>query len=71
MVRYTIALRGEPKSPRDHILFNEKHVDIHSGEQLAEYYLLGINPKGQVPALTSKSLSTPITDSLDITFHLA
>ena len=70
MVRYSIALRGKPKSPKDHIQFHEKHVDIHNGEQFTENYLRHINPKGQVPALISESLTNPITDSLDITLYL-
>ena len=47
-VRYTIALRGEPTSLAGEMKIVEKVVNLQRDENLAEGYLLGINPKGQV-----------------------
>lgn len=48
MVRYTIALRGLPKSENAAIMIEEKSVDIFHEEQLSEDFLCNINAKGQV-----------------------
>ncbi|KAL9119122.1 MAG: hypothetical protein Q9187_004325, partial [Circinaria calcarea] len=67
MTRYTIALRGDPSSAAATMAIEEKMVDLHRDENLAEQYLLAVNPKGQVPTLTSPALPIPLTESLDIT----
>jgi glutathione S-transferase len=66
MARMTMAFR--PDDPDN--VFHEQLVDIYKYEQLSESFLTTANPKGQVPALTSPSLTEPITDSLDITYFL-
>ncbi|KAL7782758.1 hypothetical protein V8C43DRAFT_295523 [Trichoderma afarasin] len=72
MVRYCIAIRGKPKDETLAIEFSEHEMDITSKlEQLSEEYLCYVNPKGQVPALTSPSLPEPIYDSVKITHYLA
>ncbi|KAK4574113.1 hypothetical protein LTR86_001874 [Recurvomyces mirabilis] len=71
MVRYTYAVAGHPKDPSSAMELDEQVLDIMKGAQLEEHFLVKVNPKGQVPALTSSSLDTPITDSLDITYYIA
>ena len=71
MVRYTLALRGPAEDDASAVLVEEKEVDIFHEEQLTEQFLSEINPKGQVPVLTSPALDKPIADSLEITHYLA
>lgn len=66
MARMTLAFcPGDPSRT-----FHQKHVNIYKNEQLSEPYLTTVNPKGQVPAMSSPSLPEPLTDSLDITYFL-
>ncbi|ETS80556.1 hypothetical protein PFICI_08085 [Pestalotiopsis fici W106-1] len=71
MTRYTFTL-GRAGLPQEtsSLDINLKLVNLHRDENLAEDYLLNINPKGQVPALTGNDLPTPLTDSLDISYWL-
>ncbi|KAF2102972.1 hypothetical protein NA57DRAFT_63700 [Rhizodiscina lignyota] len=71
MVRYCIAIRGEPKSGMSEATFFEKEIDIFANEQLSEDFLCHVNPKGQVPAITTSSLDQPLYDSVTITHYLA
>jgi hypothetical protein len=48
MVRYTIKLRGTPRSPASEMTFEEREVDIFHDEQLEESFFCEVNPKGQV-----------------------
>lgn len=48
VARYAIALRGEPSAPEAAMEIGEKFIDIHNGDNLAEWYLVEVNPKGQV-----------------------
>ena len=48
MVRYTFALRGQPKDTDSEIRIQEKPVDLWRGEQLTEHYLCDINTAGEV-----------------------
>ena len=48
MVRYTLALAGEPAEEASRIDVVEKVVDILHGAQLDEDFLCEVNPKGQV-----------------------
>jgi glutathione S-transferase len=69
MARVTLAFRKTP-TPPDPNTFTENLVDISKDEQLSEEFLTACNPKGQVPAMTSSALQSPLTDSLDITYYL-
>ena len=48
MVRYAIAVRGEPKDESSAMSITEQVVDLFHSEQLKEEYLCEVNPKGQV-----------------------
>lgn len=48
MLRYTVAIRGKGKNGYE-MDVREKEVDIQEKrEQLGEFYILHVNPKGQV-----------------------
>ncbi|KAK6860812.1 hypothetical protein PG995_004448 [Apiospora arundinis] len=48
-----------------------RFVNHKKDENLREDYLVHVNPKGQVPAMTGGALTQPLTDSITITLHLA
>lgn len=48
MVRYSLAIKGAPRDSAAAMVVEEQEVDIYNGAQLAEKYLLEVNPKGQV-----------------------
>lgn len=48
MVRYTLALRGTAVDSASSMSVTEKIVDIFNEEQIEEWFLCGVNPKGQV-----------------------
>jgi hypothetical protein len=49
MIRYTIAVRGDPEPGSVPITVEEHELDIvEKMEQLDEHFLLGVNAKGQV-----------------------
>lgn len=48
MVRYTIALRGHVGAGAVPIIVKEREVDIFEMEQLEEWFMFEVNPKGQV-----------------------
>ncbi|OQV08105.1 Glutathione S-transferase, domain-containing protein [Cladophialophora immunda] len=53
------------------IEFVEHEIDIYNSDQLQEFYLRQVNPRGQVPALVNKAvLPKPIADSMEITYYL-
>ncbi|KAE8155071.1 hypothetical protein BDV25DRAFT_135404 [Aspergillus avenaceus] len=69
MVRFTIALALRDKfASRELVRLTYQLVNLHRNENLEEGYLVNVNPKGQVPALTAKSLPAPLTDSLSISY---
>ncbi|POS70335.1 hypothetical protein DHEL01_v211268 [Diaporthe helianthi] len=71
MVRFTYVLgrsSADPATSGVHIDY--QLVDINRQENLGEDYLININPKGQVPALTGPKLPAPLTDSVDISYWL-
>lgn len=73
MVRFTIEMRGTPRSGRPNMEMQFKLVDIgpDSAEQLSEHYLCNINSKGKVPTLANdKLLSKPMPESVDISWFL-
>ncbi|KAK8064374.1 hypothetical protein PG994_007012 [Apiospora phragmitis] len=71
MARHTVQLGPStanaqpPKQITLHFIHHKKD------ENLAEDYLVRVNPKGQVPAMTGGNLARPLTDSISITLHLA
>ncbi|KAK8076268.1 hypothetical protein PG994_003540 [Apiospora phragmitis] len=74
MVTHLIQLAkksGEPHdatSPALHI--RERVIDLDHDENIAEWYLLNVNRKGQVPAMAADGTAASITDSLDISYWL-
>ncbi|EED21552.1 conserved hypothetical protein [Talaromyces stipitatus ATCC 10500] len=71
MARHTIQLgrtTHSAKPPKDITL---KFVNRGKEENLSEYYLTKVNPKGQVPAMTGNVLKQPLTDSISISLYLA
>ena len=48
MVRYSIAVRGEPKDQEHEIRIHEEQIDFQNKEQLTEHYLCDINAAGEV-----------------------
>ncbi|KAJ9150706.1 hypothetical protein NKR23_g3388 [Pleurostoma richardsiae] len=73
MARFTAALGAAYQAPpgKRPPRIELRLVDLHRDEELTEPYLTGVNPKGQVPAMTSPALPATITDSLDISYYLA
>lgn len=47
MVRFAIALRGDVDPGLTPIAITERAVDIFEMEQLEEWFMLEVNPKGQ------------------------
>ncbi|KAE8381938.1 hypothetical protein BDV26DRAFT_288914 [Aspergillus bertholletiae] len=70
MVQFTIAVALQNKFSSSRELTKIKYllVNLHRNENLGEDYLLRVNPKGKVPALTAKSIPAPLTDSLSISY---
>ncbi|KAK7913819.1 hypothetical protein PG985_011522 [Apiospora marii] len=71
MARHTVLLGPKTLNAKP-----PKKIDLHfinhkKNENLGENYLLNINPKGQIPAMTGGALEKPLTDSMSITLHLA
>lgn len=48
MVRYCLAVRGQPQDLERQILVKEVEVDIVNQEQLTEDFLCNVNPAGEV-----------------------
>lgn len=75
MVRYTYALRGEPKDNSAAMTVQEQPLSIRRGEHLAKDFLCNINRNGEVPVLVSAGSgiapSEPMPDSMAITYFLA
>lgn len=60
------AAQHEPdKVPRIQL----RMINLHADEHVAEWYLK-LNPRGEVPCLTSPTLKAPLADSLDIAYWL-
>ncbi|RGP79781.1 hypothetical protein FLONG3_2094 [Fusarium longipes] len=71
MARHTVQLGPTSQNampPKSITLFFINHK---ANENLNEEYLIKINPKGQVPAMTGNFLDQPLTDSRSISLHLA
>lgn len=67
MAKFTWVL-GRSTAPDARVDVAMMLVNLHRDENVSEAYLVGINPKGQVPALTGGELARPLTDSLDISY---
>ncbi|EHK22447.1 uncharacterized protein TRIVIDRAFT_17565 [Trichoderma virens Gv29-8] len=65
MVRFGLVL-GRRLNPETAPKVEIKLVNLHREENFSELYLTSVNSRGQVPALTSPALSSPLTDSYDI-----
>ncbi|KAI1209015.1 uncharacterized protein F4807DRAFT_107105 [Annulohypoxylon truncatum] len=74
MVQMTYEMRGSPREGRPDLKLERKQVDIGptGREQLSEFYLLKVNPKGTVPVLVNeKLLDKPMPESVDISYYIA
>ncbi|KAI0894773.1 hypothetical protein F4806DRAFT_96722 [Annulohypoxylon nitens] len=74
MVQMTYEMRGSPREGRPDLKLERKNIDIslHGREQLSEFYLLKVNPKGVVPVLVNeKLLDKPMSESVDISYYFA
>ncbi|OHF02068.1 hypothetical protein CORC01_02647 [Colletotrichum orchidophilum] len=69
MARFTYAL-GRKSPEHQDLPMQVKLVNLHRGENFSPGYLLEVNPKGQVPALTGERLAKPLTSSLGISYWL-
>ncbi|KAF4449350.1 hypothetical protein F53441_7328 [Fusarium austroafricanum] len=71
MARHTILL-----GPKTHGAMPPKSITLHfidhkNNQNLNEDYLININPRGQVPAMTGTFLEKPLTESRAISLHMA
>ncbi|KAK8075845.1 hypothetical protein PG997_010508 [Apiospora hydei] len=71
MARHTALLGPTTANARSPKQVTLRFVHHKKDENLAEDYLVHINPKGQVPAMTGGPLQQPLTDSISITLYLA
>ncbi|KAL7947679.1 hypothetical protein V8C42DRAFT_315221 [Trichoderma barbatum] len=65
MVRFGLVL-GRRLNAETAPTVEIKLVNLHREENFSELYLTLVNSRGQVPALTSPALASPLTDSYDI-----
>ncbi|KAK8103385.1 uncharacterized protein PG998_010418 [Apiospora kogelbergensis] len=70
MARHTVQL-GPTTAGAKPASIALRFLNHKKGEALAEDYLVHVNPKGQVPAMTGGGLARPLTDSISVTLHLA
>lgn len=74
MVRHTIYLGPTTDGAKPPQSITLHHIGRRQPGQadgnLGEDYLLNVNPKGQVPAMTGNVLEKPLTDSLSISLYL-
>ncbi|KAI2473607.1 hypothetical protein F4781DRAFT_419384 [Annulohypoxylon bovei var. microspora] len=74
MVQMTYEMRGTLREGRPDMKLEFKLTDIspRGREQLSEFYLLKVNPKGTVPVLVNeKVLDKPMAESVDISYYIA
>ncbi|KAK9327922.1 hypothetical protein V1520DRAFT_347457 [Lipomyces starkeyi] len=71
MARHTVQLGPTTHDARPPQKITLSFVNHRKNEALKEDYLLRVNPKGQVPAMTGNILEQPLTDSRSISLHLA
>ncbi|KAF3769577.1 hypothetical protein M406DRAFT_354053 [Cryphonectria parasitica EP155] len=70
MARHTIQLGPTTQGARPPKKITLSFVNHKKNENLREEYLK-VNPKGQVPTMTSNVLEQPLTDSISISLYLA
>jgi glutathione S-transferase len=71
MARHTVQLGPTTHDARPPQKITLSFVNHRENENLKEDYLLKVNPKGQVPAMTGNVLEQPLTDSCSISLYLA
>lgn len=73
MARHTIQLGRTTHNARPPKRITLSFVNRSRGKEdnLSEDYLIKVNPKGQVPAMTGNVLKQPLTDSISISLYLA
>ncbi|KAJ9203242.1 hypothetical protein DTO164E3_2713 [Paecilomyces variotii] len=71
MSRHTIQLGPTTHDARPPRKITLSFVNHRKNENLKEDYLVRVNPKGQVPAMTGNILEQPLTDSISISLYLA
>lgn len=71
MARHTAQLGPTTYGSKPPQKITLSFVHHRKNEALEENYLLKVNPKGQVPAMTGNTLEQPLTDSRSISLHLA
>lgn len=71
MVRHTVLLGSTTRGARPPKDITLSFIDRETEENLGEEFLVGVNPKGQVPAMTGNVLESPLTDSCSISLYLA
>ncbi|EFX06513.1 hypothetical protein CMQ_6834 [Grosmannia clavigera kw1407] len=71
MARHTALLGPTTLDARPPKIIALRFVNREREENLGEEYLVRVNPKGQVPAMTGNVLEQPLTDSESISLHLA
>ncbi|KAK9419691.1 hypothetical protein SUNI508_07177 [Seiridium unicorne] len=70
IARFAATLGAYTDQSNTSIVIEHRLVNVHRDENIDEPYLLGLNPKGQIPTMTVEGLSSPIADSLDISYWI-
>ncbi|KAI1341352.1 hypothetical protein F5Y15DRAFT_375812 [Xylariaceae sp. FL0016] len=71
MARHTVQLGPATNGARPPRNIALRFVNHKQNENLGEEYLVKVNPKGQVPAMTGKVLDAPLSSSISISLYLA
>ncbi|KAK9414825.1 putative GST N-terminal domain-containing protein [Seiridium unicorne] len=71
MARHTVQLGPLTHDARPPGKITLSFVNHKENENLKEDYLVQVNPKGQVPAMTGNVLRQPLRDSISISIYLA
>ncbi|KAF4968674.1 hypothetical protein FSARC_3960 [Fusarium sarcochroum] len=71
MARHTVQLGPTTADAKPPKKISLHFINHKANENLHEDYLVNINPKGQVPAMTGNALEQTLTDSRSISLHLA
>jgi glutathione S-transferase len=71
MARHTVQLGPATHNAKPPQKITLSFINHRKNQNLNEEYLVLVNPKGQVPAMTGNVLEQPLTDSRSISLHLA